>query len=623
MGFLIVRSSQGGGAVANPISDNRLIDWSSVAGVEGDITHRSTRSGSVIAAYTGTAGTINTALAGASSGTYVELGAGTFNLSTTIELASNVTLRGQGMSTILNFTDTGGSGFFFGSGDVAIIFQGDYDAGGYNGSNEEGGWPAANVKTWNGTDGNSGVYAKGATVLNLASAPTGLSVGDTITMFQTDESSATLPKDGFWASSKTDQSGTTATGVNWQGSGYTYHMQQKARVTNISGSDVTIWPGLLMPTGAFETGNSPKIGWQTGDIRSAGLEDVYVKTTALSATQLSAIQAWQSSNCWVARVAVSPYTGTSGDGDKTQVGIAVRESRNFTVRSCWLDSLAGGGKGSTTSYGIVPIASTFTLIENNIFYHVESPMLHFGHGFGNVYAYNYEIHNGSHEGGAQDHDAGIFLGLREGNIVLKQFNDLFHAPGMMSTHYRNYTFSTAAGFDFQSYARYMNVVGNVIGATSRYQTTSEDGTLYARSGGSAFRLGYNGQNASINNFYNGSPNWGVAHDPQVADTVMRWGNYSVADSADHFTSSEVPSGETYFPNPVPSSNDLPASLMYPDGAPPYFTVNGYGTVQWPPIGPDVTGGDLVGGRVHDLPAQRAYDAASGVITSFDPSDYGT
>lgn len=627
-GVRVVESTESG-EPANPIAESRRIDWATLAGVEGGITHRTTRSGSVITAYTGTAATINNALAAASSGEYVELGAGTFNLTTTIELVSNVTLRGQGMSTVLNFTNVGGSGFFFGAGETAIIFQGDFDASGYNAGFgvEGGGFPGGQIRDWDGTGGAADSYPKDGAILNLSSAPSGLSVGDTVLLYQANEAAASLPKNGFWISAKTDHSGSTSTGITWQGSSYgTNHQQQLARVTNISGADVTIWPGVQWPSGTFKAANSPKIAWQTGDIRSAGLEDVYVKTTAYASQQIAAITTFHASNCWIARVAVSPYTGTSGDGDKTQVGIMIRESRNVTVRSFWMDSLAGGGFGSTTSYGVVPVASSFVLVENGIFYHVESPMLMFGPSFGCVYAYNYEIRQSPHEGGSQYHDAGISLTLREGNETFKVMGDLFHDVGMMNTHYREHTFGADAGFDLQSYWRFFNIVGCVIAAPDRYQTLSSDGTLFDRYSGSAFRLGYPCQGASIDPFFNGTGqpfNFGVAHDPQVSATLMRWGNYAVADTTAHFDSGEVPSGLSDFPNSVPGSNDLPASILYPSGAPPYFTVSGYGTVTWPPIGPDVTGGTYEGGRVHKLPAQRVYEDASGVITDFDPSLYGT
>jgi hypothetical protein len=73
------------------IAPSRATDWTQ-AGVKGDIPSRTwTQCGATIAAYSGTAATINGAVNHTASGytgcganTYVQLGAGTFNLSTGI-----------------------------------------------------------------------------------------------------------------------------------------------------------------------------------------------------------------------------------------------------------------------------------------------------------------------------------------------------------------------------------------------------------------------------------------------------------------------------------------------------------------------------------------------------------
>src|SRR5262245_21656261 len=85
------------------LAPSRGIDWSG-SGVVGGIPNRATRCGIVIAAYSGSASTINTAISNCPAGQYVELGSGTFTLSSGVELSKdNVTLRGQGADvTILN-----------------------------------------------------------------------------------------------------------------------------------------------------------------------------------------------------------------------------------------------------------------------------------------------------------------------------------------------------------------------------------------------------------------------------------------------------------------------------------------------------------------------------------------
>ena len=97
------------------LNQNRATDWSG-AGVQNGIPNRTTRCGSVISAYSGAATTINNAIANCSAGQYVELGAGTFTLSSAIVFSkSDVTLRGQGAGStklVINGA-TGGCGLFY------------------------------------------------------------------------------------------------------------------------------------------------------------------------------------------------------------------------------------------------------------------------------------------------------------------------------------------------------------------------------------------------------------------------------------------------------------------------------------------------------------------------------
>src|SRR5438132_3501802 len=84
------------------IDPSRAIDWSQ-AGVTGGIPNRTTICSSIVP-YTGTAATINNAIAACPSGQVVSLRAGTFNLSTAVTFKTgssgsgvkNVTLRGAG-----------------------------------------------------------------------------------------------------------------------------------------------------------------------------------------------------------------------------------------------------------------------------------------------------------------------------------------------------------------------------------------------------------------------------------------------------------------------------------------------------------------------------------------------
>ena len=122
---------------------------------------------------------------------------------------------------------------------------------------------------------------------------------------------------------------------------------------------------------------------------------------------------------------------------------------------------------------------------------------------------------------------------------------------------------------------------------------------------------------------------GLNKDPNVALTALRWGNYDVITGANRFCgnasdtgwsstcghTSEVPvnlSGvQSAYSNPVPSYGDtgakqpaMPASF-YAHAIPSWWPKG----KPWPPIGPDVTGGNIGGllaGHAYTIPAEDCY-----------------
>src|SRR5438552_4166516 len=88
---------------------------------------------------------------------------------------------------------------------------------------------------------------------------------------------------------------------------------------------------------------------------------------------------------------------------------------------------------------------------------------------------------------------------------------------------------------------------------------------------------------------------------------MRWCNYDTVDNAVLWNSAEVPSGLSDYANAVPANHNLPLSF-YLSGKPSWW-----GTMPWPPIGPDVTGGNIanVGGHAYHIPAGHCYLSVMG------------
>lgn len=556
-------------------------------------------------------GTVNTAIQNCPVGQVVEFGAGTFNLADTLVMKTGITVRGQGPnSTVLNFTNVGtaSTDYFWGGGNIAICFSGSY------GSPEEDVAPGmSNVPSrpginWTGTAGNAGVYTQGATVLNLQSTPSGLAVGDTLVLWQIDEPNGNLPQDAWFFSAKTGASNAICNEGNSEHSGAAH--QYRVGVTNINGTAVTVSPGIPHPTGAWKTALTPKAGWfqDTDEIRDAGLERLTVKTTAISGVLAGVGISW-ASNCWVVDCALDE---NASDG-ASEYGFYVTETHHITIKNCWIDSIQGGGGfGNTTSYGIAFKCTHNSRFENNIFANVQSPLMILICSTGNVCLYNYEQHV-SFEGGLQAHQPGSCLNLCEGNFFIKFWADHFHGNTLMNTFVRNALADN--GFNLHSYHRWYNFLGNVIDATVAYKSITTDSTKRDRFDSVAFRLGYPESGATA------GPSEGVAADDNTWLTAFIWGNYATIGNSVRWDSAEVPSSDAFYPNPVPSAQTIPTSFCY-SARPSYFTVSGVGTITWPPIGPEVTGGDGLNSRAYKLPAQHVYDAAGGAVASFNPSLYG-
>ena len=143
---------------------------------------------------------------------------------------------------------------------------------------------------------------------------------------------------------------------------------------------------------------------------------------------------------------------------------------------------------------------------------------------------------------------------------------------------------------FDSYKRYCNVVGNVLGTkgiTTSYQILAPYGS------GTVYYLGSGNSEGTVT----------VPADPKVAATIMRWGNYDVVNDSARWEASEVPSGIAKYANPIPPNHTLPASFFL--SGKPFWWPSG---IAWPPIGPDVVGGNISGlaGHANQIPACNCY-----------------
>jgi hypothetical protein len=580
----------------------RAINWSA-AGVTGGIPNRTTVCQTLNPGAT--ASQVQAALNACAAGQVVNLNPGTYTMSTGLSIPSNVTLRGAGANqTILNFTGTGA--YFWGR--YLVGFTG-------SGGNQEGAKPgpegssAGTRRAWIGTNGQLGVYAQGSTVLNLESAPSGLSVGANLFLYQDDDASASVPSTSLFVSAKT---GSGTSGVAREGPGYNSAgaaQTQEVKVVAINGSAVTVTPGIFMPNWRGSQ-NPQAYWWSGGDVRNAGLEDLAV-VDAGARSSWTAIVFFEASDSWMSGVRLQAFSSSCGSGASTRSGVLIQVSRNITVHGNYLGTMFGGGSGSTTSYTIEGLHASSSLIQNNIIYGAESPVfLNLG-SVGNVVAYNYDVGGPVCSGstGLSNHDAGTAYQLFEGNISPQHRADTYHGSSAFFTHFRN-RYSGVDGvppIDLWSYNRNYNFVGNVLGTTGkqgRYQCDGDSASTCNRysGGGAVFRLGYPADSTAL-------ADAGVGYDSQVAATSLRWGNWDNVNNSGRFISSDVPTGVQY-PNAVPTSQTLPASFYL--GGPPAWWSSSFGAVPWPAIGPDVAGGNISGasGHAYKIPAQLCFESVT-------------
>jgi hypothetical protein len=582
------------------LDPSRAIDWSH-AGVEGGIPTRTTSCATLDPGAT--AAQINAAIQACPDGQVVTLGAGTFDLSDDgIVMKSGVTVRGAGADqTLLVFTAHN----YCSNLQAAVCFSGTNDWSG-QANTQPGG---ANAADW------TGGYAQGATDVTLTNVgSSGITAGQYIYL---DQANDTSPGSDFFVCDTTSASCSLEGGNGGRVINGVIHSQiQIVKVTAVSGSTYTITPGLYSPN--WRSSQSPGAWWPTTPIQNAGLEDVSVDATNAGGQMNVAI--YNAMNDWVRGVRLV-RTCTC---QRSLIQLAM--AAHCTVA----DSYFYGTQGQSENYGVEAYGGGDNLVENNVLQHVVAPFV-IQQSLGSVYAYNYAINDTYADGQGIhwladefiQHNAGVEFNLYEGNIGPGFGGDVFHGNQLMNTLFRNYFLGTDPGrtdnttvIPLQSYIRYMNIVGNVLGTPGTTTTYQVNGGIGAT--GTVYNLGGGNTEGAVT----------VPDDPLVATTLMRWGNYDTASGAAKFDPTEVPSGIGKYANAVPSSQSLPASF-YLAGKPAWWPAS----TPWPAVGPDVTAGNIPGlaGHASTIPAEDCFrnamggpaDGSGGVLTFSASACYAT
>lgn len=588
------------------------IDWST-AGVPGGIPSGSwTQSGSTITATSGDrTATIQAALNACGTNHYVLEGQGVFNV-TNLHIPTNCELRGVGTltstGTVNNAIGTSGAVYTLGGG-------GPYYSA-----------PASANITSGATAGSTSI------VVNSAS---GISTGTLLAISEKNDPVYVAINTSNGVCSWCD--GTVDGGIRARG--------QIVLVTAVSGTTLTISPALYTNYGTA-AGTSPALAYyfQPGAIH-AGVENLQTYSNGTGYSQVYNLTACR--ECWVKGV-----FNNYADADHADL----YWSYHSEIRDSYFSNAYLHTPGTSDSQVDLANMTSATLVENNIFERLHIGVMMEWGAAGNVVGYNYEI--GNFDSGSLNvilafidfHGAHPQFNLFEGNIGNNITMDSFWGTGSNNTVFRNQFRGTdtlaspeTAGRHVVNWASTTLAFQQMVGEQLAFPHTnnnsvgnvhgSADASTAARNGKynsgtapftstilpsatrsyeylfSAISVGYNtgsdSNGASVASFSGGpGPTTGYWVG-KASGTLFQHGNYDIASNSIIWKA-----GVT---------QTLPASF-YRGAKPSWF-----GSVPWPPIGPEVTGGNIdtviLAGHANSIPAKVCYDSeardANG-IKLFDP-----
>ena len=616
------------------LSSARAVDWrnaGAVPGSPGILPDAAwTQCGSPIAAY-GTSGTpaspstINTAISGCSSGTYVSLGSGTFYLNAGIVLKSKVVVRGQGAnSTFIIFSgETGCQGFF---SEFCLAGSNNSVAGVENSATWTAGFSSGTTSI---TISNSLNIVANSTFITLDQQNEATDTGNIWNCVTSNSCGGSQSSGGFLRTSGTCGTGTA-----------TCNQQQQVLVTgcspscNNAGSTVlTISPGLYAPNWA--SGKSTGAWWATTTAQQMGVENLSADLTGTTAGTSTVIM-YNCFECWVSGI-------RSIDAARNHIWTYLSPHATVMNNYLVLDTVNG-----TSSYALEVTSSSDALHINNICTQVVECVTQTGPGEGNVEAYNYApVSSFGGPGGfaamAFDHSGGDQFWLREGTFANGYASDDIHGTHHMTTLFRNVFPGSQplcggasctdgpAGIYLNAGSRYFNAIGNVLGSStltqySSYATATPGFPFYA-----PIVAGFSDQNGATGFCSNPACSSSTAdYDPLTETSLMLWGNWDTITNATRFcTANATPisactgderAGSFQDTTGIPSSyaglatpsTTFPASFVFVSK--PSFM----GSLPWPVIGPDVTSGNMgicSGGTYAGLYATSSGQCTGGTLAT--------
>lgn len=591
------------------LSPSRAIDWSQ-AGLPGGIPNRTTICATITASTYGNGSSdatsgIQSALNNCASGGVVSLSSGTFLVDGNLTVPSNVTLRGAGADqTILNAKGSGG----------AVITL--------------GGQGSPNINNSVSITGGATAGSASITVSNAS----GITVGSYLLITELNDPSFVTINGSEGTCTWCDG------GLGWNG---TRAAGQIVEVESISGTTIGISPGLYM---AYP--NSPLATPFKALGKYVGVENlqIYANDTGYSASTEINMCAY----CWV-----SGIEDNYADADHLDIDWGYHDQ----VQNSYFSNAYVHTAGSTDSDLDLRNKTSASLIQNNILERLHvSIMLEWGPS-GNVIAYNYMF--GNFDGGGSlftlpsvnVHGAHPMYNLFEGNVETDTDFDSIWGSNSDNTFFRNWDLGTtklcdplsgrgvvncsafgsnsgtqysaqfvhAEDFDFLSSSE--NSVGNVLGSQDLASLN-----IYNRAGSPMPQTKMvvslcgpspcgAGSRSYDQNSYDYSLGFGESSDDGTGGTnagagcgsgVTGYSCHSLTPYSTLFVHGDYSSADKSITWATGVTQTLPASFFL-TSKPAWF-----GSVPWPAIGPDVTGGLANAyGHAYAIPAEVCYTGVMG------------
>jgi len=540
----------------------RLYPWPQYCGVPGGIPARVTiyttlgAAGQIPSYVQGvTATQISNAIAACPSEQTVYLNQGTYNMgNVSFGVKNGVTLRGAGPGkTTLKHTGSGSmmetSYPTFTSSGQAII---------------------------------SG-YTKGSMSITLSATPNSNFVAGRLFVI-----SETTPYANKWGTNIGVYMGVDANGMQWwDANSENRKFSYISRIASVVGNTINFASPIPV---SFSASQNPMAHSASGiSMSMCGIENMTLDGSGTSSSY-AAVRCNTTDRMWLKDVEIKNFAG----GDNGLVACYngfQNEFRRVYLHDCQGFPTQADGQGIALTY-----SDSNSMIVDCIANNVASLFQGAGDNVSCV-LYNYArtmargpivVELGWMNGAVSHHCPEPIMGLHEGNVINGWAHDGYHGSGAWQTVYRNHINGLTPGYTAEDQrmmlmlcrgSYYINVLGNVLGDSSwtmdRYDVSA---------GGynnAAYQLGY--PNVFGNSL---TPNvsWpayvGTLPDPNVLGTLLRNANYD------------------YYHHAVVYADGLghsvPASLFY-SSKPSWF-----GSLQWPPIGPDVSG------YVTDIPAVRRW-----------------